>query len=99
MRRARRTRRRVRVRCLVLVDLISLPTPSFLRVDALDQGREQKNHIPPLIHDGRPAVGALYLAGEVVGCRFGRGVIPAKVVVAVCEVDVFFMEDGCPLEG
>lgn len=30
---------------------------------------------------------------------FLRALVPAQVVDAVGEVDVFFVEDGCPLEG
>lgn len=30
---------------------------------------------------------------------FLRGFVPAEVVVAVGEIDVFFVKDGCPLEG
>jgi hypothetical protein len=30
---------------------------------------------------------------------FGRGVVPAQVVVAVSEVDIGFVEDGGVLEG
>jgi hypothetical protein len=38
------------------------------------------------------------LAGEVVLRRLVRRVVPAEIVVATDEVDVFLVEDGSPLE-
>lgn len=45
------------------------------------------------------AEGAADLAGELVLDGFVGRVVPFQVVVAVEEVDVFFVEDGGPLEG
>ena len=45
------------------------------------------------------AEGAADLAGQLVLGGFGGWVVPLEVVVVVFEVDVFFVEDGGPLEG
>lgn len=68
-------------------------------VPQLDQTREQQDHVPSLVHDGRMAVIAADFAGEAVLGGFRAGVVPFEVVVAIGEVDVFFVEDGGPLEG
>ena len=65
----------------------------------LDERREEQNHVAALIHDGAVAEGAADLAGQLVLGGFGGWVVPLEVVVAVLEVDVFFVEDGSPLEG
>ena len=44
------------------------------------------------------AEGAADFARQLVFGRFGGWVVPLKVVVAVFEVDVVFVEDGGPLE-
>jgi hypothetical protein len=68
------------------------------RVDVLDQGREEQDHVAALVHDGCPAVGAVNLAGKVVLRRLVCRIVPAEIVVATGEVDVFLVEDGGPLE-
>ena len=45
------------------------------------------------------AVGATNFAGELVLDGLVGWVVPFEVVVAIGEVDVFFVEDGGPLEG
>jgi hypothetical protein len=72
---------------------------AILVVLEVDEGGEDEDHVAPLVHDGRVAVGAADLAGELVLGRLGGGVVPLEVVVAVGEVDVGFVEDGGPLEG
>lgn len=72
--------------------------PSLWRVDALDQRREQQDHVPPFIHDRRSTECALDLAGQMVRLGLLRGIVPAEVVVSVGEADVALMEDGCPLK-
>jgi hypothetical protein len=42
---------------------------------------------------------ASHFAGKLVLDRLLRRVVPLEVVVAVGEIDVLLMEDGCPLEG
>ena len=71
----------------------------FRGVDVLDQGREQQDHVAAFVHDGGAAVRTRHFAGQVVRGGLGGRVVPAEVVVAVCEVDVGFVEDGGPLEG
>jgi len=44
------------------------------------------------------AEGAADFAGELVGDGFGGRVVPFEIVVAICEVNVVFVEDGGPLE-
>lgn len=65
----------------------------------VDQGREQQDHVSSFVHDGSSAVGTADLARQLVNTSFLRTLIPAQIVMAVCEVDVVFVEDGCPLEG
>lgn len=65
----------------------------------LDERREEQDHVAALVHDGAVAERAADLAGQLVFGGFGGRVVPLEVVVAVFEVDVFFMEDGGPLEG
>lgn len=38
-------------------------------------------------------------AGEFVLDGFLGWIVPFEIMVAICEVDVFFVEDGSPLEG
>ena len=73
--------------------------PLVLVALELDQRREQQDHVPALIHDGAVAERAADLARQLVFGGFGGRVVPLKVVVAVFEVDVVFVEDGGPLEG
>jgi hypothetical protein len=61
--------------------------------------REEQDHVAALVHDGGMAERAADFAGELVLDGFLGRVVPFKVVVAVGEVDVFFVEDGGPLEG
>ena len=72
---------------------------AFLRVLEVDQGWEEQYHIPSFVHDRGAAVGTAHLARELVDGGFLGAFVPAEVVVAVGEVDVFLVEDGCPLEG
>ena len=65
----------------------------------LDERREEQDHVAALIHDGAVAERAADLAGQLVLGGLGGWVVPLEVVVAVLEVDVFFVEDGGPLEG
>jgi len=44
------------------------------------------------------AEGTAHFAGEFVFDRFRGGVVPFQAVVALGEVDVFFVEYGGPLE-
>lgn len=71
---------------------------AFWCVDALDESWEQEDHVAAFIHDGCTAVGAGYFAREVMLDRLGCGIVPAKVMDAVDEVDVGLVEDGCVLE-
>lgn len=69
------------------------------RVLEVNERGEEQDHVAALVHDGRAAVGAGDLAGELVHAGFLAGLVPSQVVVAVREVDIFFVEDGGPLEG
>ena len=64
----------------------------------INERREQQDHVPPLIHDRRAAVRAADFARQLVLARLLGAFVPAQVVVPVREVDVFFVEDGAPLE-
>jgi len=64
----------------------------------LDKGREQQNHVAALVHDGRVAERAADLARKLVLDGLLRWVVPFEIVVAICEVDVGFLENGSPLE-
>ena len=64
----------------------------------VDQGWKQQDHVPPLIHDRCATVGTADFAGELVHGGLVRALVPAQVVMAVGEVDVVFVKDGCPLE-
>ena len=59
---------------------------------------EQQDHISTLIHDWSPAVRAADLARQLVDAGLLGALIPAKIVVTVGEVNVLFVEDGCPLK-
>ena len=64
----------------------------------LEQAREEQDHVPTLVHDWAPTMGARDLAGQLVLRRLFAAVVPDQIVVAVCEVDVLLVEDSCPLE-
>ena len=64
----------------------------------LDERREEQDHVATLVHDGAVAERAADLARQLVFGRFGGRIIPLEVVVTVFEADVFFVEDGGPLE-
>jgi len=64
-----------------------------------DEGREQEYHVAPFVHDRCSAVRTTDFAGKFMPCRLLSAVVPSQVVVAVREVDVLLVEDGCPLEG
>jgi len=72
---------------------------TFVAADTFDESREEKDHVAPFIHDGCAAIGTRDLAGEVMRDIFVGWIIPTEIVVAMCEVDVRLLEDGCPLEG
>lgn len=62
---------------------------SLSGVDSLDERGEKQDHIAAFVHNGGATVGTGHFAGELVPCgAFGR-VIPAEIVVAVGEVDVW----------
>jgi hypothetical protein len=63
------------------------------------QAGEEKNHIASLIHDRTVAVRAADFAWELVLDALVGWVVPLEIVMAVGEVDVLLVEDGCPLEG
>jgi len=65
----------------------------------VNQAGEEQDHVPALVHDGAVAEVAADLAGQLVFNRLVGGVVPLEVVVTVCEIDVFLVEDGGPLEG
>ena len=71
---------------------------AFGSVDALDERWEQEDHVAAFIHDRCTAVSAGYFAREVMLDRLGCGIVPAKIMDAVDEVDVGLVEDGCMLE-
>lgn len=64
----------------------------------LDDGGEHQHHVPPLVHNGRVAVRAADLAGQVVVRVLLLRVIESKALGAVLEVQVFLLEDGGPLK-
>lgn len=70
----------------------------FVGVEVHERGEEQ-DHVAAFVHDGRVAEGTAHFARQLVLDGFRRWVVPFERVVAVCEVDVFFVEDGGPLEG
>jgi hypothetical protein len=71
---------------------------AFGSIYALDKGREEEDHVTALVHDGGAAEGAGDFAGQLVlDALLGR-LIPAKVMNAIGEVNVRFVEDGCPLK-
>lgn len=81
------------------MDVRDVEVLAVLRRLEVDQSWEQQYHIPPFVHDRCTAVRAADFAGELVHRGLLRALIPAKVVNALGEVDVFFVEDGSPLEG
>lgn len=65
----------------------------------VDEGGEEQDHVAAFVHNGRVAVGAAHFAWRLVLDRLLGGVVPLEVVVAICKVDVFFVENGRPLKG
>ena len=63
-----------------------------------DERGEQEDHVAAFVHDRSSTEGAGDFARKVVRDVFGGGVVPAKVMMAVGEIDVRFVEDGGPLE-
>ena len=70
----------------------------FLVAFELDQTREQQDHVAPFVHDRGPTISAGDFAGQLVLGGLLGAVIPDEVVVSIGEVDVVFVENGCPLE-
>lgn len=65
----------------------------------MDKRREEQDHISALVHDRRATIGTANFARELVLGGLLGAVIPAQVMVAVGEVDIFLVEDGGPLKG
>ena len=66
--------------------------------NTFDERGEQEDHVATLVHDRSTTEGAGDFAGKMVRDVFAGGVVPTKVVVAIGEVDVRFVEDGGPLK-
>ena len=79
-----------------LPDLKVLPLFWGLEVD---QGWKQQDHVPPFIHDGCPAICAADLARKFMDAGLLRTFVPTEIMDTVSEVNVVFVEDGCPLKG
>lgn len=72
---------------------------SVLFILEINQSREEQYHVPSLIHNWSAAVCTADLARQLVHTRLLRRLVPAEVMMAVCKVDVIFVENGTPLEG
>jgi len=79
-------------------DVRDIKVFAVLWILEIDQGWEQQDHVPPLVHDGCTTVGAADFAGQLMHGSLLRALVPSEVVDAVSEVNVFFVEDGGPLE-
>lgn len=64
----------------------------------MNQTGKQQDHIPPFIHNGTVAEGTPHFARQLVLVGLCCGIIPLKIVMAMREVDVVFVENGGPLE-
>ena len=71
--------------------------PIFLRLK-VDQSGKQQYHVSPLVHNGCPAVRTADFAWQFVHCSLLGALIPAEVVMTMCEVNIVFMENSGPLE-
>ena len=72
---------------------------SVLLILKINQSREEQDHVPSFIHNWSAAVCTANLARQLMHTRLLRRLVPAEVMMAVCKVDVVFVEDGTPLEG
>jgi hypothetical protein len=64
----------------------------------VDERRKQQNHVATLIHYRAVTIRAADLARELVLDGLLGRIVPLQLMVAVGEVDILLMEDGCPLE-
>lgn len=71
---------------------------AILRGFEVDQGGEKQDHVSPFVHDGCSAVCTADLARQLVNAGFLGALVPAKVVMAMGEIDVVLVEDCGPLE-
>lgn len=71
----------------------------FLVPFEIDEARKQQDHVPALVHDRAPAVGARDLARQLVSRGLLATVVPDQIMMPVGEVNVFLVEDGSPLKG
>jgi len=65
----------------------------------VNQAREQQDHILSLIHDRAMTERASHFARQLVLNALVCWIVPFKIMMSLLEVDVFLVENGCPLEG
>ncbi len=71
--------------------------PFFGRLE-IYQSWEEQDHVPSLVHDWCTTVRATDFAGQLMDAGFLRAFVPAEIMVAMGEVYVLLVKDGCPLE-
>jgi hypothetical protein len=64
----------------------------------VQQCRKQQNHIPSLVHDWRMAVSTSDLTRQLVLGSLLMTIVPSQAMMTFDEVDVFLVENSCPLE-
>lgn len=69
-----------------------------LRTTEVDDTRKHQDHVPTLVHDRRMAVRAADLARQLMVRLLVARVVERQALGALLEVQVFLLEDGCPLE-
>lgn len=80
-------------------DILYFKVLAFLWRLKVDQSWEQQNHVPPFIHDRCTTVCTADFAGQFMHGSLLGTLVPAKVVDALGEINVLFVENGSPLEG
>ena len=71
--------------------------PGLLRFEC-DESWKKQNQFSSLVHDWSFAKITPYFARQFVSGFACLRIVPFEILRAVDEVDIFFVEDGCPLE-
>ena len=65
----------------------------------MDRHREEKAHVPPLVHDRGPTVRTRHFGGKLVLGRLAIRGIECQAIRPIGKRNVRFREDGSPLKG
>lgn len=71
----------------------------FLWSTKVDRHREEKAHVPPLVHDRGPTVRTRHFGGKLVLGRLAIRGIESQAIRPIGKRNIRFREDGSPLKG